>query len=219
MPQIPRHKVFISFHEADRQWRDWFVQALGGGIVDKSVHEEDIDDNPLKTETVRQKIRDEFIADATVTVVLVGPCTWQRKFVDWEIGASLRCTKRNPRCGLVGLLLPTHPDFQQRTYQSELVLPRLYDNAHPDFQRRWTYQPELVPPRLYDNAHPDVRFADIWSWNPFDPVDPVLLAIHDAYQRRCSVNPNNRRPQFKKNLSGACELGWLLEQRRGIPRI
>ena len=68
------------------------------------------------TETIRQQIRDNFIRDATVTVVLIGPCTWQRKHVDWEIGSSLRKTKRNSRCGLLGILLPNHPNFGERTY-------------------------------------------------------------------------------------------------------
>ena len=69
---------------------------MEGDIVDRSVEDGDIDDTNLSTETIRQKIRDDFIADATVTVVLIGPCTWQRKHVDWEIGSSLRATQRTP---------------------------------------------------------------------------------------------------------------------------
>ena len=53
-------------------------------MVSKSVELGDIDPN-LKTETIRQKIRDNYLQDSTVTVVLVGAHTWQRKFVDWEI--------------------------------------------------------------------------------------------------------------------------------------
>lgn len=185
MAKIRRHKVFISFHKDDARYRDQLVRRLKGDIIDRSVHEEDIDDDPLKTETVRQKIRDEFIADATVTVVLVGPCTWRRKFVDWEIGSSLRETKKNPRCGLVGLLLPNHPDFQ-----------------------RQTYQPNLVPPRLYDNARPEIGFARIWRWSPLDPADPVLHAIDWAHGHRYAVNPDNSREQFARNRSSACALGW-----------
>ena len=98
-----RHKVFISFHHDDQRYKDRFVDMMDGHIVDESVHDEDIDDDNLRTETIRQKIRDDFIADATVTVVLVGACTWQRKHVDWEIGSSLRNTKRNSRCGLLGI--------------------------------------------------------------------------------------------------------------------
>lgn len=185
MAKIRRHKVFISFHEKDRWWRDEFVRALGGGIVDKSVHEEDIDDDPLKTETVRQKIRDEFIAEATVTVVLVGPCTWRRKFVDWEIGSSLRDTKKNPRCGLVGFLLPHHPDYGTG---------------------RWHHH--LVPPRLCDNARRESGFAKIMDWYPRESVDMVLDAIDQAFERRRVRNPKNNRPQFGKNRPGPCEEGW-----------
>ena len=85
---------------------------MKGYIVDKSVHDEDIDDVNLSIETIRQRIRDNFISDTTVTVALIGPCTWQRKHVDWEISASLIERSNNPRCGLLGLILPNHPDFR-----------------------------------------------------------------------------------------------------------
>ena len=124
-----RHKVFLSFHdELDGKYRRIFQQNLRQDIVDKSVNDGDID-SKLAVDTVRSYIRDRFIADATVTVVLVGQCTWQRKHVDWEIGSSLRQTRNNPRCGLLGILLPTHPDFRSRTFRKSLVPPRLADNA------------------------------------------------------------------------------------------
>ena len=50
--------------------KDLFVCMMGDDIVDKSVEDGDIDDDNLATETIRQKIRDDFIADATVTIVL-----------------------------------------------------------------------------------------------------------------------------------------------------
>ena len=114
LAEVQRHKVFISFHHEDQKYKDQLVRAMDDGLVDKSVEDGDIDDTHLKTQTIRQKIRDGFIADATVTVVLIGPCTWQRKHVDWEIGSSLRHTKNNSRCGLLGILLPDHPDFGKR---------------------------------------------------------------------------------------------------------
>ena len=124
-----RHKVFLSFHHRlDEDYKDTFCKLLGTGIVDKSVEDGDIDPG-LKVDTVRSRIRDDFIADATVTVVLVGRCTWQRKHVDWEIGSSLRDTKKNSRCGLLGILLPSHPDHGRPEYRSRLIPPRLADNA------------------------------------------------------------------------------------------
>ena len=115
MNQDPRHRVFISFHHEDQFYKDWFVRMMGDDIVDESVEDGDIDDNRLPTERIRQIVRDEFIRDATVTVVLIGPCTWQRKHVDWEIGSSLRETQRNSRCGLLGILLPNHPSYEKKT--------------------------------------------------------------------------------------------------------
>ena len=80
---------------------------MGRDVVDRSVGEGDIDES-LKDGTIHRTIRDHFIRDATVTIVLVGPRTWQRKYVDWEISSSLMNTQLNPRCGLLGILLPSH---------------------------------------------------------------------------------------------------------------
>lgn len=112
--KTPRHKVFISFHEGDIKYKQDFVRMMGKRILDRSVDTGNIDDSDLKTATVRQKIRDEYIRDATVTIVLIGPRTWQRKHVDWEIGSSIRKTKKNSRCGLLGILLPNHPNHGKK---------------------------------------------------------------------------------------------------------
>lgn len=58
--QTPRHKVFVSYHRDDQAYKDDFIRAMGDGFIDKSVGDGDIDDTNLKTETIRQKIRDEY---------------------------------------------------------------------------------------------------------------------------------------------------------------
>ena len=163
-PQPPRHKVFVSFHHDDQKYKDWFVTVMKGDIVDKSVEDGDIDDR-IKVETIRQKIRDDFIADATVTIVLIGPCTWQRKHVDWEIGSSLRDTKLNSRCGLLGILLPNHPDFEKRTYT-----------------------PRLIPQRLADNCGGNDRFACIYDW-----PGPEISATDLEFLKYGTVSDETRR--------------------------
>ena len=184
--QAPRHRTFISYHHDDQAYKDWFVRLMGDDIVDESVSDGDINDANIATETIRQKIRDEFIRDATVTVVLIGPCTWQRKHVDWEIGSSLRHTRRNPRCGLLGILLPSHADHGASTYRSK-----------------------LIPPRLADNAKGDNRFAHIYDWPGTPGVDDIRRWIHTAFQRRHqNPPPINNRPQFGRNRSGRCADGW-----------
>lgn len=184
MNATPRHKVFISYHhDEDEYYKNLFCKQLEGDFVDRSVEDGDIDPN-LSTEYVRQLIRDNFIADATVTVVLVGKCTWQRKHIDWEIGSSLRATQNNPRCGLLGILLPTHYDY-----------------------RRDQYSRRLIPPRLSDNCGKAGSFAKIYNW-PAGELNIVRNWIHDAFQRRYDVNPNNSRTQFKNNRFVPCGQGW-----------
>lgn len=183
MYQPHRHKVFISFHHEDQSYKNWFVHMMGGNIVDRSIEDGDIDDDNLPTDTIRQKIRDEFIRDATVTVVLIGPCTWQRKHVDWEIGSSLRKTRSNSRCGLLGILLPNHPDLGKSSYS-----------------------PNRIPPRLADNCNGEDRYASVYDWRRAPST--IRTWIHEAFERRDGTPPDNSRPQFRKNRSGSCSNGW-----------
>lgn len=179
---ILRHKVFVSFHHDDQIFKDMFVGMMEGYIVDKSVEDGDIDDN-LKVDTIRRKIRDDFIRDATVTVVLIGPCMWQRKHVDWEIGSSLRATKTNPRCGLLGILLPNHKD-----------------------NRTGKFHHNLIPPRLADNCGEEDSYATICDWT--SSLSDIRNLIHSAFCRRNGGPPDNSRPQFARNRSEDCSLGW-----------
>jgi hypothetical protein len=179
-----KHKVFVSFHNGDKAidpkcghyWKERFESLFHDyyeTLISISVQEGDIKDG-LSTETTRQKIRDEFIADATVTVVLIGPETWRRKHVDWEISSSIKDTKKNPRCGLLGLLLPTYPNY--------------------DPIKR-TYHPKTIPPRLQKNI--ECGFATIHVWNE----NPIIVQdwIHQAFERRDKVLPDNSYPLFGNN--------------------
>ena len=173
-----RHRVFVSYyHDEDQGYRERFEKLFAdihGIMVPESVEIGDIDSN-LKPETIHQKIRDEYLRDSTVTVVLVGEHTWQRKFVDWEIGSSIRDTENNPRSGLLGILLPTYPGSSSNTYD------------------RYT-----IPPRLHDNI--ECGFAKIYNWS--DDPHRVQSWIHDAFKRRTEVLPDNSRDSFKNNRSG-----------------
>lgn len=177
----PRHKVFVSYHHAnDQYYRNYFENIFSDMhdiMVSKSVQIGDITPN-LQTDTIRQKIRDEYLRDSTVTVVLVGSETWKRKHVDWEIGASIRNTQFNPRSGLLGILLPSYHDYYQVPYGK--------------------YNKLTIPPRLSNNI--DCGFSDIFEWSD-NPVD-VQSWIHDAFKRRNNVNPDNSYPPFVNNRSG-----------------
>lgn len=174
----PRHKVFVSYHHAnDQAYRNHFealFTRIHDVMVSSSVQIGEIDPN-LATETVRQKIRDEYLRESTVTVVLIGSQTWQRKHVDWEIGSSIRNTQYNPRSGLLGIILPSYP----RTDTSK-------------------YDPYTIPPRLHSNI--ENGFASIHNWNNSPEV--VQQWIHAAYERRNKIIPDNSYPNFANNRSG-----------------
>lgn len=175
---INRHKVFVSYHHAlDESYKKIFELRFGnsfGAIIPGSVNDGDIDPN-LPTDTIRQKIRDQYLRDTSVTVVLIGAQTWQRKHIDWEIGSSIRDTKNNPRSGLLGILLPTFP--------------------RKDKSR---YSPWKIPPRLHDNI--ECGFASIHNWS--EDAKTVQGWIHQAYLRKTTKQPDNSRASFCKNRSG-----------------
>jgi len=166
------HKIFISFHHENDQHYFEKLQRIGKDIfVDRSVDTGDIDPN-LKVDTIRRKIRDDYIRDASVVVVLIGDKTWQRKHVDWEISAGIRKTKNNPRCGLIGIFLPTHPDFNSSNY----------DKC-------------IIPPRLYYNR--ECGFASLHDWKTKSSI--IQDWIHRAFLRRDQIDPDNSYPMFAKN--------------------
>ncbi len=172
-----RHKVFVSYHHAlDETYKTKFEKfgSIFDVLVPGSVNDGDIDSS-LPAETIRQRIRDEFLRDTSVTVVLIGAQTWQRKHIDWEIGSSIRHTEYNPRSGLLGILLPTYP------------------RADPT-----KYNPRTIPPRLYDNAK--CEFAAIYNWS--DNPTTVQDWIHQAYLRKGAKQPDNSRAPFGKNRTG-----------------
>ncbi len=173
-----RHNVFISYHHKNDEEYKCEFERIFSGIYDvletKAVSDGDID-HYLKTETIRQKIRDEYIRSASVTVVLIGSETWKRKHVDWEISSSIRDTKYNSRTGLLGILLPTYPRKDMSSYNKN-----------------------TIPPRLQDNV--GCGFAKIYNWTT-NPAE-VKRWIHEAFLTRKSVNPSNSREMFINNRSG-----------------
>ena len=73
--------------------------------MDRSVDTGDIPDE-WEDERIRREIRDRYLRDSTVTIVLVGRETKRRKHVDWEIHSSMYDGSVNRRSGIVVINLP-----------------------------------------------------------------------------------------------------------------
>ena len=108
-----RHKVFISYHHDDQDEVEEFIETFdyqrkvfitrGVGV---DIEQEIIDSDD--TDYVMRKIRELYLKDSTVTIVLMGKCTWARRYVDWEIQASLRHGETVTANGLLGIKLNSY---------------------------------------------------------------------------------------------------------------
>lgn len=103
-PKQPRRpRVFVSYHHAnDQHWYYRFTSLFSDTyeiITDWSLDRViDSDD----CEYVERRIRENNIVGTSCTILLCGLETWKRKYVDWEIYATLY-----KQHALLGLVLPT----------------------------------------------------------------------------------------------------------------
>jgi hypothetical protein len=168
-----RHKVFISYyHKDDQYYRDSFETLFGHLFADKSVKPGDIDSDD-SDEYIKRLIQEDYIEDTSVLVVLVGPKTYCRKHVDWEISAALN-KKVGGYSGILGLCLPTHPDYVKDKYNASIVPPRLVDNLKSGY-------------------------AKFYNWS--EDENKIKKWVEEAFQARIDKADkiDNSREQFKYN--------------------
>lgn len=177
----PKHKIFISFHHDDKGgkdgslYRNAFENLFGDkveGFTTNAIHDGDIDPD-LPEDEIKKKICEDYIQDTNVTVVLIGPTTFARRYIDWEISASLRASPDGYPSGLLGIILPEHPDFMKSDID-----------------------PARIPARLADNL--TTGFASICHWT--FSVKRMLGFIHNAAQKRKSFQFDDSRSLLNFNL-------------------
>lgn len=147
MPKVVRN-CFISYHhEYDQQYMLRLRQLKAGlRVADYSLKE---DISHLTDETIYKKIRDKM-RNCSVTVVLVGERTGHRKWIDWELWASLRGYthpsdpyKSFKPNGLLAIFLPTSshsvPDRLQDNIESGYAVCMKWSNMERDFESKVNY--------------------------------------------------------------------------------
>ncbi len=150
------HKVFISYHHGrDQGYKDALGRfgAENAIFVDRSVDTDDIPDD-WADEQIRRAIRDRYLRDSTVTIVLVGSETKRRKHVDWEIHSSMYNGSVNKRSGIVVINLPGISDTFNAPYgaqEKKLLYPGVTSwtsiDQRSEYKRRYPYMPD----RIIDN--------------------------------------------------------------------
>lgn len=103
-----KRKVFISHYKEDKDEVDSFIDEFRDVFIPKVLGANDNDDFIKSTDTdyVMQCIRDKYLGDSTVTIVLLGSCSHSRRYIDWEIKSSLQQGNHLPN-GLIAIALPS----------------------------------------------------------------------------------------------------------------
>ena len=166
-----QHKVFISYHHAnDQTYKEALLELNDENdiFVDASVDTADIDDN-LDDEAIRQKIRDEYLTDSSVTIVLVGLETKKRKHVDWEIYSSMFNGKVNKQSGVLVVNLPStrctyytaaHDDDEKKTIYPENTSWTSI-TSREEYEKRYPY----APARIIDNLLKKGAKVPVTNWD------------------------------------------------------
>ncbi len=146
-----KHRVFLSYHHGiDQAYYDAFSRsfhAVYDVIYDNSLERKIDSDN---VDYVIQRIRDNYIAGSSCTIVLVGAKTWGRKYVDWEIKATL-----DKEHGLIGVYLPT----AARDSSNRIMVPeRLFDNIQSKFAPWYSWQDITASAGQLERCIADAKF-------------------------------------------------------------
>ena len=160
------HKVFISYHhDNDQRYKEELVKfgERYSIFVDRSVDTGDIPDE-WTDQQIRREIRDKYLRDSTVTVVLVGRETRRRKHVDWEIHSSMYDGSVNRRSGVVVVNLPGISDGQCHAphgdEEKRLLYPDITSWPHIDGRAEYERRYPHMPDRIIDNlVKPGVRIS------------------------------------------------------------
>lgn len=126
------HKVFISYHhELDQDYKYELIEFGKdfGVFLDKSVDSGDIPEH-WSDEAIRRNIRDEYLSDSTVTVLLVGTETKTRKHINWELHSSMFDGTVNKKSGILVINLPYLPNSSFRASHGEREKQLIYPDVH-----------------------------------------------------------------------------------------
>ena len=162
--------IFLSFHQRDELEANIFCRRFDqyfNDIRTLGVHEfgDDYAEhiNSGDSDYVMRQIREKKIAGTSCTVLLIGKCTWARRYVDWEIAATLRNNADDPRGGLIAVQVPSAQ------------------------QNGWSRLPERLSLNISTVNGTDSGYARLYPPAPSD--DSIAQWVEDAVVRRDSMEP------------------------------
>jgi hypothetical protein len=206
MAILPVHRVFISYHHAnDQEYKASLLalNALHGVFIDRSVDTGDIDPN-LPDQSIRAKIRDDYLRDSTVTILLVGTETARRKHIDWELYSSMIDGQINKKSGIVVVQLPnTNPQHFTAAHgdvEKKQVYPEVSSwcsiDSRSEYERRYPY----LPARIIDQLLAKGAKVSVTQWSRLgSDLGNLALLIDCAYRDRSSCDYDLSRSMKKRD--------------------
>lgn len=200
-----KHKVFVSYHHANDQMYKDDLDRLNAGheiFFDYSVSAGDIDD-ALDDQAIRARIRDSYLRDSSVTIVLVGTETKKRKHVDWEIYSSMYNGVQNKQSGILVIMLPTtgcdcvnapHGEEEKSTVHPGLSNWNSW--THSEYAEKFPHAPE----RIIDNlANPHAKISVVKWDSVARAADKLKYLIEIAHLHASTCEYDLSKPMRRSN--------------------
>ena len=198
------HKVFVSYHhQNDQAYKDALIRSGKdfGVFIDKSVDTGEISES-LSDQVIREKIRDEYLRDSSVTILLVGLETKRRKHIDWEIYSSMFDGVRNKKSGILVINLPstqcTYFTASHGKEEKSVIYPDqrswITIDSRTEYEDRYPY----LPDRIIDNLlAPEVKISVV-PWERLT-VDGLEFLIDVTFNSRGDCKYDLSRRMRKRN--------------------
>ena len=179
---VDKHKVFISYyHKDDQNYKDHLLNLNDRFDIfeDYSVHENEIDDCNMTAENIRKEIRDSYIRDATVLILLSG---------------------KNTKMGILVINLPgTGNAVRASDEDKDLVSPGgnwIAISSREEYEKHY---PEM-PARLITNfMKADVKISVV-NWDRVsNDIHIMKKLIDNAFGRRKTNNYDHSEPLRRNN--------------------
>ena len=200
-----KHKVFISYHHAnDQYYKEELIRLndIHNIFIDFSVDTGDIDEN-LDDNTIRQKIRDEYLKDSSVTILLVGKETKNRKHIDWELYSSMFDGTVNKKSGVLVINLPSIScTYYTATHnkEKELVYPEnqtwMSIDSRVEYEKRYPYMPD----RIIDNLLESQAKISVVNWDKVvSNIEILRYLIDETFNDRTNCKYDLSRLMRRAN--------------------
>lgn len=198
-----KHKVFISYHhDNDQQYKEKLLEINEKHqiFIDGSVDTGDISDD-LTDEQIRIKIRDDYLRDTTVTILLVGTETKNRKHIDWETYSSMIDGAINKKSGILVIQLPSvNPQYFTAAH-GEQEKDEIYPSStwtsvtsRTDYEERYPY----LSSRIIDNLLKSDAKISVARWGDLD-ADKLRLLIDLTYNDKGSCEYDLSRKMRRRD--------------------